>query len=171
MLLSDWFHTTLVLGVPMSQWALAAAAALAAYFVMRTALRFARGRIRQNAEADASVRGLGQVRPTLAQMLDATNGLLLTVAARLRLPSSVCAASKIRSQAWRSRNWQKAWARFQYTSDIDQPSPATASSAPSPAPDDESPPARTAAAASIGNRPGSPPRRRNTRCSGGASSW
>lgn len=83
MLLSDWFHTTLLLGVPMSQWVLAAAAALAAYFVMRTALRFARGRIRQNAEADASVRGLGQVRPTLAQMLDATNGLLLAVASVL----------------------------------------------------------------------------------------
>jgi small-conductance mechanosensitive channel len=83
MLLSDWFHTTLLLGVPMSQWVLAAAAALAAYFVMRTALRFARGRIRRNAEADPAARGLGQVRPMLAQMLDATNGLLLTVASVL----------------------------------------------------------------------------------------
>lgn len=83
MLLSDWFHTTLLLGVPMTQWVLAAGAALAAYFVMRTALRFARGRIRQSAESDTAARGLGQVRPTLAQMLDATNGLLLTVASVL----------------------------------------------------------------------------------------
>ena len=83
MLLSDWFHTTLLLGVPMTQWVLAAGAALAAYFVMRTALRFARGRIRRSAEADPAARGLGQVRPTLAQMLDATNGLLLTVASVL----------------------------------------------------------------------------------------
>lgn len=83
MLLSDWFHTTLLLGVPMTQWVLAAGAALAAYFVMRTGLRFARGRIRQSAEADTAARGLGQVRPTLAQMLDATNGLLLTVASVL----------------------------------------------------------------------------------------
>lgn len=83
MLLSDWFHTTLLLGVPMSQWLVAAAAAFAAYVVMRTALGFARGRIHQNAEADPAVRGLGQVRPTLAQMLDATNGPLLTIASVL----------------------------------------------------------------------------------------
>lgn len=83
MLLSDWFHTTLLLGVPMSQWLVAAAAAFAAYVVMRTALGFARGRIHQNAEADPAVRGLGQVRPTLAQMLDATNGPLLSIASVL----------------------------------------------------------------------------------------
>ncbi len=81
--ISEWFLTTLLLGVPMSQWALATAAALAAYLVMHSALRLARGRIRLNAETDATVRGLGQVRPTLAQMLDATNGLLLGVASVL----------------------------------------------------------------------------------------
>lgn len=83
MQIPDWLHQTLMLGVPLAHWALATAAALAAYLVMRGALGLARGRIHESAENAAFARGLGQVRPVLAQMLDATKGLLLVVAAVL----------------------------------------------------------------------------------------
>ncbi len=79
----DWFTSTLLLGVPLSQWTLAVAAALAAYFFMRTALGLARGRIHRKAAADPDVRGLAEVRPVLAQVLDGTSSLLLTVASVL----------------------------------------------------------------------------------------
>ncbi|HVR49426.1 MAG TPA: mechanosensitive ion channel domain-containing protein [Pseudorhodoferax sp.] len=79
----DWLLTTLLFGVPLSQWALATAAAALAYVFMHGALRLARGRIRDKAEASPDGRGLAQVRPVLAQMLDATHGLLLAVAAVL----------------------------------------------------------------------------------------
>lgn len=83
MQIPDWLTTTLLFGVPLSQWSLALAAALAAYFVMRTALGLARGRIRRIAQADPSARGLAEVRPVLAQVLDRTSGPLLTVASVL----------------------------------------------------------------------------------------
>ncbi|MFT3721532.1 mechanosensitive ion channel family protein [Pseudorhodoferax sp.] len=79
----DWFTTTLLLGVPLARWSVAAVAALAAYLVMRTALRLARGRIGGSAAADRPGRGLAEVRPVLAQVLDRTSGPLLAVAAVL----------------------------------------------------------------------------------------
>jgi small-conductance mechanosensitive channel len=79
----DWFHSTLLFGAPVSQWTLACAVALVAYLIMRSALGLARKRLHLRAAAAPDARGLAQVRPVLAQMLDATNGLLLSIAAVL----------------------------------------------------------------------------------------